>query len=147
MNRQADETYLSTQVKTATPQRLRLMLIDGALRLAGRTRQRWSEGQFSEATEDMIRCQSIVCELMASTRRDQAPELVDKVVSLYFFVHTRLVQAQMQRDQAKLDDAIQILEIERETWRQVCAQSETPSVPRAHFDLSAVESAGFSAEA
>src|SRR5581483_9350177 len=109
-------------------------------------RELWANGKFGEGTEPMIRCQAIVRELMASPHRDKSPELVDKVVSLYLFIHEQLVQAQMRRDAAKLDDAIRILEIERETWRQVCALLDTGSVPRAHFDMHSLDTSGFSAE-
>ena len=143
----ADESYLAAQVKTASPQRLRLMLIDGALRLAHRTGALWQAANFGEATEPMLRCQDIVCELLQSPNKARAPELVDKVQGLYLFVHSSLVAAQRARDESKLNDAIRILEIERETWRQVCAELDTTAVPSARFDTHVSAAERFSAEA
>ena len=59
------EIYLEMQVGTATPQRLRLMLIEAALRQARRTLVLWSEGQSDAALEALIRCREIVGELIA----------------------------------------------------------------------------------
>ena len=127
--------YLETQVNTATPQRLRLMLIEGALRLATRARDLLRQGKVGEATEAVIRCQAIVGELGASPNPEKAPELARQVTNLYKFVHRSLNDGQLQRDPQRLTDAITVLEIERETWQLVCKQLEHRPMP--HLNLSA----------
>jgi hypothetical protein len=49
------------------------------------------------------------------------PHLVKQVASLYSFVCRTLMEAAFHRDDARLAEVLRILEIERETWRQVCA--------------------------
>ena len=41
MDRTAQNAYLEAQANTATPQKLRLMLIDGGLRFARQTLDHW----------------------------------------------------------------------------------------------------------
>lgn len=120
--RSTANSYLAAQVQTASPPKLRLMLIEAALRHATRARELLVAGQADEATEAIIRCQEIVGELMASVDRQRAPALGAKIVSLYLFLHGRLVAAAVEHDAERLADVIRILQIERDTWRQVCQQ-------------------------
>ena len=71
--------YQYTEVMTATPQKLQLMLIEAALRNASQARQHWASQQ--EARHHaLIRSQSILTELLATLnprcRRD--PSTADR---------------------------------------------------------------------
>lgn len=116
------EKYFEDQALTASPQRLQVMLLDGALQYARRAIAHWEAGRIYEGGEAVIGCQRIVTELLRGLRPEQAPELVAQVTSLYHYVFRTLMEASSQRDAAKVNAAISILEIERETWRQVCEQ-------------------------
>src|SRR5687768_4718761 len=115
------DAYLETQVMTATPQRLRLMLIEGAIRLARQTAEYWRVERNEEALESLIRCRAIISELIAGVKADQSP-LARRVVSVYLFLFTTLTEAQLTRDAAKLESAIRVLSEDRQTWSQVCQQ-------------------------
>jgi flagellar protein FliS len=124
------EIYLEMQVSTATPQRLRLMLIDGALRQARRTADSWCEGQFDTALEALIRCREIVGELIAGIDKDASP-LASQVASVYVFLFALLTEVQQTRDEHQLAAIIRVLEEERETWRQLCEQVPDRLTPTA----------------
>ncbi len=125
----AHENYLVTQVMTAPPQKLQLMLIEGAIRAARLARQQWQSGDAGGASEAIIRAQEILSTLIAGLNHAVAPELVRRVAGVYAFVHRSLVEANLRHDEAKLDDVLRVLEEERETWREVCATvaAEQPS--------------------
>lgn len=112
--------YLETEVMTATPQKLQLMLVEAAIRHAQLCKQCWQNGQQEEATEAVIRAQQIVTEVICSLRVDQRDEVVRKMAGVYLFVFRTLARAQLERDQRLLDEAISVLEVERDTWREVC---------------------------
>lgn len=59
-------------------------------------------------------------------------DLARRVSALYEFVFRSLVKAGYRHDEESLGDAIRILEIERETWRQVCDKLAT-NAPQATF--------------
>lgn len=120
MQTSARETYLTNEVMTATPQRLQLMLIEGAIRFARQAEAHWSAQQDSHADEALTRAEQIVSELLCGLNPDGDAELVRRVASIYLFVFRTLTTAHLQRDEVKLNDAIRVLEVERETWRQVC---------------------------
>ena len=44
-------------------------------------------------------------------------------MALYVYIFRCLVEAGLLHDATKLADAIHLLEIERETWRQLCQQT------------------------
>ena len=115
------EIYLEMQVSTATPQRLRLMLIDAALRHARSTVELWRDRQFDAALEALIRCREIVGELIAGIDKAASP-LAGRVAGMYVFLFSLLVEVQQTRDEHQLAAIIRVLEEERETWRQLCEQ-------------------------
>lgn len=117
------DTYLETEVMTAAPQKLQLMLIEAAIRQGKRARELWNEArddQDDSAGDALIRCQQIVTELLCGLNPEQDKELVRRVASIYLFVFRSLTEAHLQRDEQKLADALEVLEVERETWREVC---------------------------
>ena len=130
MQSSAQERYLSTEVMTAAPQKLQLMLIEAAIRSARRARQKWQANEDDEACEALIHAQDVVGELMASLNAEVDPKLVKKVASVYLFVFRSLMEANYQRDEEKLNDAVRVLEIERETWKQVCEQLGSQKDPQ-----------------
>lgn len=119
-------SYLESQVLTATPQKLRLMLIEAALGAARQALNYWNENLDPQATLALIRCREIVSELLAAVKPDDS-ELTRIVAGIYLFLFKTLAEAQLHRDPAKVDQAIMVLEIERETWREVCEQM--PAAP------------------
>lgn len=111
--------YLEAQILTATPQKLRLLLIDGAIRCSMQAMELWDQNQNEKALEAIIRARNIVSELLAGIRQDHT-ELTRRVAEVYMFLFRTLTDAQLRRDRDKVRSAIQVLEVERETWRLVC---------------------------
>ena len=122
MNPAARDEYLSTEVLTASPQKLQLMLIDAAIRAVGRAQSLWTDERNEPVTRAIIRGQALVAQLIAGLVPNHESPLVQRVLAVYEFVHRTLVTAHRQRDPSRLADVLAVLEIERETWRQVCEQ-------------------------
>jgi flagellar protein FliS len=124
------DAYLVAQVMTAPPQRLHLMLIEGAIRLIHEARRHWAAREDDRAGEAIIRAQEIVGQLLAAFQRDVEPELVKRVAAVYLYVYRALMQASLERDEAKLADALKVLDAERETWRELCERVAATSPDR-----------------
>ena len=116
------DSYLSTEVMTATPQKLHLMLIEAAIRFTRMAMTCRENGQHELAGEANRRAQDIVTEMLSGLRPDFDAELVRRVASIYMFIYRKLTTAHLTRDRSCLEDAIRILDIQRETWHQVCCQ-------------------------
>jgi flagellar protein FliS len=118
----APDSYLEMEVTTATPQKLQLMLVEGAIRFIERTRHHWKGGQEDQACQSLSRAQQIITELISALNHDVAPELTGRVAALYLFVFRALVDAGLRRDEKKLDEALSVLEPQREAWQGVCRE-------------------------
>jgi len=121
-------SYLEAQVLTATPQKLRYMLIEAALGAARQAVHCWDEELEPQAKIALIRCREIISELLAAIKTEES-ELARSVTDLYLFLYKTLAEAQLHRDQTKVNGVIKVLEIERETWREVCEQMPHAPVP------------------
>jgi flagellar protein FliS len=115
------EAYLETQIATATPQKLRLMLIDGGIRFARLGQIALQENRADDAFEHIARCRAIVSELIAGIRVAQS-DLTRQVAAVYGFLFRLLTEAQGLQDTERLAQVIRVLEEERETWAAVCEQ-------------------------
>ena len=115
------DSYLETQILTATPQRLRLMLIEGALRRARAAQAAWQADNVADGIKAIGQCRDIMTELIAGIQPDQTP-VAKQVLGIYMFLFSALVEAQFARDVNRLSDIIRVLEEERQTWIAVCEQ-------------------------
>jgi flagellar protein FliS len=115
----AQDSYLETQVFTATPQRLRLMLIEAALRQARAARDLWIENKIAEGCEQASRCRELVSELISGIHPDQTA-VAKRVLGLYLYLFSSLTELQLTRDPHQMAGLIRVLEEEEQTWQEVC---------------------------
>ncbi len=108
--------YLRTRVLTASPEELRLLLLDGAIKFATQARDAIGRQDFEALYAGSTSCRNIVFELLTTIRDDLQPQLAAQVKALYSFLYSFLVEASHERDRAKFDKAIELLQYERETW-------------------------------
>ena len=66
--------------------------------------------------------QKIVLELTSTLKHDVSPDLCSKLAGLYSFVYRRLVDANIQHEVQALDEAMQVLKYQRETWALLMQQ-------------------------
>ena len=116
----ARHNYLQAEVQTATPQKLQLMLIEAAIKNIHRTKKAWEDERFEAAFDSLSLAQDIVAEILSSLDKEGNPELAGKLASIYVFIFKCLTEGGLAHDPQKLDDALRVLNSERETWRQVC---------------------------
>lgn len=116
MNPQGAQHYLRTKVLTATPEQLQLMLYDGALRFGDQARAALVNQKYEESYTLITRVQKIVLELTSTLKHDVAPDLCSKLAALYSFVYRRLVDANVAHELQALDEALEVLRYQRETW-------------------------------
>ena len=119
MDRNARNAYLETEVTTATPQKLRLMLIDGSLRFAQLTLDHWENGRDLDARDACRRCRDVLLELFSSLKTDHSG-IANQTADVYLFLIRAITQAEADGDPVHVDQVIRVLEIERGTWQQVC---------------------------
>ncbi len=102
------QSYRQTQVETADQKTLLLMLYSGALkflRLAGKA---MDANDVEETNHQLGRVQDILCELMGSLNPD-VPEISERLFQLYEYMHHQLVQANIKKDKALIEEVEKML--------------------------------------
>jgi len=127
MDAAARNSYLETQVNTATPQKLQLMLVEGAIRFAHQTMHHWEQQDEAAACESLIRCRRIVTELLNNVRPNQS-EVAKRAASVYLYLFQTLTDIQLHRQRERMADVLKVLAEERTTWQTVC--KEIPDTPK-----------------
>jgi flagellar secretion chaperone FliS len=125
----ASDEYLQSAVLTATPEQLHLMLYDGAIRFARQAAEALRQNDYETSCEKLLRAQKIITEMKSGLRPDVHPQLCEHMTGLYNFVYWRLVDANLRRDVAAIDEALEILDFQRETWRLLVEKTRTADAP------------------
>jgi flagellar secretion chaperone FliS len=118
MNR-ATEEYLQSSVMTAPPERLHLLVVEAAIRYARVGREALAARNYERSFGGLTKARECVAELISSIQTDPNPELADRLRGLFLFCHNGLVKADLTRTVEPIDDAIRILELHRETWKEL----------------------------
>ena len=132
------KSYLRTKIMTASPEQLRLMLYDGAIKFCRQAQEAITNNDIEGKFNVLMRAQKIVLELSTSLNHEVAPDLCSKLSALYTYIYRRLVDANVNADKAAIDEALELLEFEKQTWQMLIerlAQEDkgTGSVERAEF--------------
>jgi len=109
--------YLRTQVMTASPEQLRLMLLDGAVRFGRQGLDGLERRDYEASYEGISQCRAIVMELLTTIREEAAPEVAQSVRSVYTFLYGELVDVAFSREPERMRKVVELLEYERETWK------------------------------
>lgn len=125
--------YLETQVMTATPHRLHLMVIDAALRNTRRGIDLLEAGQWEELDHSLGKARECVSELISGLNPQTAPELIESFQGLFGFVYRMLILGDLERNPQALRDAMRILLLHRDNWvalgeRLTQVSPSTPSI-------------------
>jgi flagellar protein FliS len=116
MTTASPNAYLRTKVMTASPAELRMMLFEGAIKFAEQAKTALEQREYEAAHNGLVRAQNIVMELINSLQPKHDPELCERLSALYTFVYQQLVSAGMQRQPELVEEALNLLRFERETW-------------------------------
>ena len=116
MSYNALNQYKQNTVFTATSEELTLMLYEGAIKFINIGKINIENKDTVKAHEALMRAQDIIIELNASLNMDY--EISNNLRSIYDFIMERLVDGNIQKDIAPLDEALELLQELRSTWKE-----------------------------
>ena len=105
----AAHAYLQTQVGTTGRGEIIVMLYDGALRFLAQAREKMEARDMAGKGMLISRALDIINELDSSLNMEAGGELAQNLHNLYFLCNTRLLQANLKLDTARLDSVVEIL--------------------------------------
>lgn len=113
--------YRQTSVKTATQGRVIVMLYEEAIRqidlaLAGIDA---ADRRLDRINNAIIKAQSIVTELMVSLDMEQGGEIAQNLFRLYMFFNDRLMEGNVKKDAAPLNEVKTLMSELRDAWKQI----------------------------
>lgn len=108
--------YKENSVLTASPQELTLMLYNGALKFINQGKISIERKNIEGANEAIKRAQDIITELNFTL--DMSYEISKSLRPLYFYINERLLEANIQKDVAYLDEAYNMVAELRDTWKE-----------------------------
>ena len=120
--------YRQTQVETAGPLELIIMMYDGAIRFCNQGKVAIEEKNFTQANKLLQRAQDIIDELNINLNME-AGEIAVNLRNLYEFISSKLIEANIKKDILLLDQMIELLTTLRSSWVELQnAQKQTASV-------------------
>jgi flagellar secretion chaperone FliS len=115
----AMRAYRESSVMTAPPERLVVMLYDGALRFLARATAEMREGRHVAAGQPLSRAEAILDELLATLDMDQG-EVAERLQAIYVFCRRLLIEARLERDAERIEKVSHLLGELRDAWNQAC---------------------------
>ncbi|WP_333483119.1 flagellar export chaperone FliS [Arthrobacter sp. CAN_A1] len=121
--------YNRDAVLSASPARLLTMLYDRLMLDLARAETAQQGAEWAVASENLIHSQAIITELNLSLNTDKW-DGAHGLKSLYSYVMTTLIDANISRDVNRTRECIALLEPVRQAWHEAAAQIPVP-VPAA----------------
>ena len=120
--------YLQTQVQTAAPGDLILLLYNGAIRFLNRARVAMDEQDIEVTHVNLIKAENIILEL--SHALDLSVASVSANLSrVYDYMYRRLVEANINKDPQIVDEVAGLMRELLSAWEQAIQQNQTTIKP------------------
>lgn len=116
INVNAYQQYQYNSIMSASPERLLLMLFEGAIRFVKLARKAIEEKDIAGANENLTKAQDIIAELNQSL--DMSYDISENLASIYDFLYRQLVDANIKKDAEILDVVESMLVDLKDTWEQ-----------------------------
>lgn len=126
----AYNTYKTNSVNYASKDQLLLMLVDGGVKFAKIGKQAIIDKDVKKAHENIIKTQNIFYELMATLDVSKAGNWGQSLMSVYDFIVRRLIDANIKKDAAIIDEVIPLIENIKDTWEQAYRVSRARTVKK-----------------
>ena len=128
-------SYKKAAILSASPERLILMLYDGALDAMRLAKSGFKLEEVKPRNEtisnNLIKAQNIFGELQRSLRPEKGNEFADRMFGLYSFYSMKLNEANFKKEEAPIDLAIELFSEIRDAWEEMLAKQKVKaeSVP------------------
>ncbi len=123
--------YKKNQIETATPDEILIMLYEGAIRFLMQAKKAAITNDLEKYNKHLISAQHIIQEFMDSLDMEIGGEMAVNLYNLYEYLHYRLVQANIKKDVAMIDEVLDHLRSLKGTWEEAIriAKQERASRP------------------
>ncbi len=123
------KSYKETKIKTANQGKLIVMLYDGAIKYLNLALDSMDETDkhYDEISNNIIKVQDIVTELMVSLDFERGGEISKNLFSLYVFMNRQLLEANVRKSINPLGEVKALLLELRSAWAEVSERRDLES--------------------
>lgn len=116
VNKAYTQQYQTNSIASARPEELTLMLYNGMIRYITRAQKAIEEKNLEKSHENIVWAQDILMEFQATL--DYQYEISHSLLLLYDYMHRRLIDANVKKDVAILEEVLTFAVEFRDTWVQ-----------------------------
>ncbi len=127
--------YRTTEINTADRVRIISLMYDGAVNFINLAKEKLLEGDVAGKGLYTGKATAIIGELASSLNMEAGGEIAKNLKMLYDYILDRLLYANLNSDKNSYDEAIRVLNIIREGWKEMEKKQQT-SVKPAEVELS-----------
>tara|TARA_B100001105_G_scaffold114880_1_gene92044 strand:+ start:552 stop:1019 length:468 start_codon:yes stop_codon:yes gene_type:complete len=111
--------YKKASVNTLDQNKLIIMLYDGAIKNASFAVEHMKSEEIEKVHDCLIKTKNIVTELMATLNMDQGGDIAKNLQSLYSYMFSQLIEANMEKKPEPVIVVIDLLKELRAAWVQI----------------------------
>lgn len=112
----AYDQYKENSVYTASPEELTLMLYNGLVKFLMQAQMALNDKNIEKANKSIIRAQDIISEFRCTL--DMKYDIAHQLDLLYDYMYRRLVDANIKKDGAIVEEVLGFAKELRDTWEQ-----------------------------
>ena len=109
--------YKNNTIQTASPAELTLMLYDGAIKFCNIALGALEKNEIEKANTNIVKAEKIIVEFRCTL--DFKYPVAKDFDLVYDYIYRRLVEANIRKDAAVLEDALKYIREMRDTWKEV----------------------------
>ena len=116
------EVYQKNKITTASPAELTLILYEGAIKFCNIAIRAIEEGDIQKANDNIKKVQRIIDEFRATL--DMKYPVAEDFDRVYKYLLSRLLEANIKKDKAILEEVNEHLHSMRDTWKEVMKRAK-----------------------
>ncbi len=113
--------YQNTQITTASPEKILIMLYDGAIRFSKVAIEKLEKKDIAGKGVYIGKALAIISELRSTLNHEVGGEISMQLEQLYIYMTAELSLANVNNSAISLENAIRVLTILRDTWVEAVA--------------------------
>ncbi len=118
--------YHQTSIITASPEKLLLLLFDGAIKRVQKAAVALGDRDWEKAHVLLLRIQDIFSEL-ENTLNPEAGELASNLGALYAFYRQQVAKANLEKNSQYLEPVLEFLRDYRQMWEEAARLARLPN--------------------
>ena len=120
--------YFRTQVESASPMELVVLLYDGAVRAADAAHEAMVSGNIPARRTAMNKLMAIIAELQNTLDVTRGGRVAEELDGLYTYMLSRLLKAITDQDAKPIDEVRRLLATLADGWREAASTPAAPGV-------------------